>query len=370
MQTLNYFKHNWKDEKVKISPSFVIIGGGITGCSLAYWLSKKNNKNILIIDSDLNYSASIKNAGFLTSGSANFCQKLIKNNQSHIWNISQKNISEINSFIKEHKIEKSIQYQNEGSFSLINQNQLNEFNLNELNNHGFILQAHTISKLNDYFSFFNSNESSFNPDLFIYEFQKILAKNKNIHFHKMNCLDLKKENESWIIKTDLGEIVTEQVLVATNSSKLISNKIDIKRVRAQIASFNLQCHPLSLSNYYLADKRIYFRQLNNQLFIGGLRPLDEITENTDIQGLNPLIQNELKNFVTNNIDKKATLINKWSGIMGITNDELPKYFSNNGLTFLGGYSGHGNGFSFYLSKLVIENLLNKNINSDLKYFKF
>lgn len=74
-----------------------IIGAGIAGISTAYWLEKNNpHLKIVVIDKNhLGAGASGRNAGFVTCGSAEHFQKLIKSfgleRATEIWKFSEKN---------------------------------------------------------------------------------------------------------------------------------------------------------------------------------------------------------------------------------------------------------------------------------------
>src|SRR5690606_3772651 len=59
-----------------VKHSTIIVGGGIAGLSLAYFLSQKGIKTTLLEQEEVGSGASGRNAGFLTGGSLAYFQTL------------------------------------------------------------------------------------------------------------------------------------------------------------------------------------------------------------------------------------------------------------------------------------------------------
>lgn len=64
--------------KKKITTDTLIIGGGISGVSLAYFLEKYSNKNVCVVEKhSLGYGASSRNAGFISTGSLTLFDNMV-----------------------------------------------------------------------------------------------------------------------------------------------------------------------------------------------------------------------------------------------------------------------------------------------------
>ena len=76
----------------------MIIGGGLTGASCAFWINKliPGQKTLLLEANELAFGASGRNAGFLTHGSVAHFSRLINRHglstALKIWKISDENI--------------------------------------------------------------------------------------------------------------------------------------------------------------------------------------------------------------------------------------------------------------------------------------
>lgn len=325
---------------MKYSYDIVIIGSGITGLSLAYWLRQLSELKILVLDKSKNYAATSKSAGFLTSGSLDFFMQLKakfgEDKAKRIWKISKDNFKQISLFINQNKL--NVNYVKGGSFTLSD----HKFETVPMS----FIEGQKILGLNSYF---DSEEASVSPDLLRKEMIELLkGKGVKFNFNHSDC-DIDSVYKMFNCR---------YVFVATNTSELIEENFKIDRVRAQASAFHVKTD-LPVANFYIPSKKIYFKNTTKSLVVGGLRLLDEETENTDVEGLNTTIQNGLENFVKENIDAYAVKLNSWSGIMGFSPTHLPICRMNDKYAFIGGHSGHGNGFAFILSKYMAEKFLMK-----------
>lgn len=367
MEELNH----WHQYRYKNYNS-IIIGAGITGLSMAMWLKIKNPKEkILVCDKGMDM-ASRRNAGFVTSGSLKYLLNMIdnigKDNALAVWKISKKNRELIENFILINDISELVQYKKLGSTTYLDS--FSDFyRLKEL---GFE-QIKSTSNFDVGIGVFDPDESSFNPIRF-HDFLLNFVINLGVEVDlRSEVKELTYKKNGWKVSTRT-ELRTKKLLIATNSSSLLntvtSQNENIIRTRAQIQSYQLSAKKEDSGNIYIPSKKIYYKVSNNKLIIGGLRVVDPENELTDTIGINDKIQDALKEFVLSNIDRNAIIENKWSGIMGMRTNELPKvYFDiKRSLFFIGGYSGHGNAFAFYLAKELIESIALKKLTDDLRRF--
>lgn len=352
----------------------IIVGAGITGLSIAYHLKKRNPKErILICDKDINRVASRRNAGFLTSGSLEYLLKLIPKHGYEkalkIWAIAKTNRRMVLNFLQNNNASGLVDLNNLGSTTFVNKNEIEKIDV--LRKFGFTDRLESIFRNDDYVALFDQDESSFNP-LRFHEILLSIVKLMGVEV----CFDfeietIKRDKKAWFLNNGLK---TKKLFLATNTSKFTKEVFkkdqNITRARAQIQAYNLSFKTASTSNIYIPSNKLYFRVINNKLIIGGLRDIDKDSEFTEDLGLNDLIQKALKDFVINNIDSGAKLINQWSGIMGLTDKDIPSVDISfkKSVYAIGGYSGHGNGFAFYLSKLMVDSVVSNEISEELKIF--
>jgi gamma-glutamylputrescine oxidase len=313
------------------TPDVIIIGAGITGLFLAHHLLNKNIKlNIVIYDQgELGHGASSKNAGFLTMGSYSFLKKVSAlDNAKELLDIISKSISGVKKFSLASLVELGSQthlLRPDDDFSFV-QKKLKSSNI-YLTQKGNILS--------------NPHDCGINPNELLQKLYKSIE--ERVHFFFNHHLSNTEQFEA------------KHVLIATNTPPTFLNiKKSIKPVRAQIAKFSVQRK--NSPNIYIPDQRIYYRFYNNELIIGGQRLLDAETEETNKEGLNSIIQKALAQKALDLSHGEAKLIKSWSGIMSFTEDELPIQHQQENLTFIGGFSGHGNAFSFELTRRLIQSL--------------
>ena len=316
---------------------FVILGAGMTGLSLAYWLLKEKENSITIIDRMESDAASRRNAGFITSGSITYYNFLLENfgpkKAERLWKFSKENIRGLAALIKNENIDCS--FYKGGSYTLSVDKCLalpGKISLRE-NLPGF--DGHNV--------YFDPEEMSYDPMEFVHQLKKMLI-SKGIEFVQDNITSIDELKQ---------KVKAKRYFIATNSA-FVKNVAIIPQ-RAQASKFKIKTN-LKNANYYLPSEKIYFRILNNDLYIGGKRLVDAQSEQTSNLGINKKIQGEIKNFVKKYIDPTAKLVDQWSGIMGFHENGHPIVYRSplEDYVFLGGYSGHGNGYAFNLAKKTVQ----------------
>ncbi|MBL7666267.1 MAG: FAD-binding oxidoreductase, partial [Bacteriovoracaceae bacterium] len=115
----------WNDRSYGKTATYdiAIVGGGISGASCAYWLSKEDpSLRIAIIEKyEMGAGATGRNAGFITCGSVEHFNRLVgKHGQDEaleIWRFSEENLRLLQQEII-HDRAKELLFENKGSFSL------------------------------------------------------------------------------------------------------------------------------------------------------------------------------------------------------------------------------------------------------------
>lgn len=322
---------------------YVIVGAGFVGLSTAFWLREHSSSaKILVVDkSGIGEGASGKNAGFLTKGSAFFYRHLVER-----W--GEVKALEIFKFA-------------ESSLKLLDEHILSSSGLEYLETSSLTLFRENAPELPDGFGFELSPSpfsSVFSGALRSpYEF-KIRSLNLLLHMHEL----LKEKNVDFRLNSlpplEVGSQKTIYCLNAYTSTLLPEFKDRIQPKRAQM--LRVRMSPSSVPGeelFYDPSERVYFRKEGqDKLLIGGKRLVDPRNEETLTEGNSDLIQSALETYLKS-LDIKFEVMDRWSGIMGFTENELPILEDQNNRIVLGGFSGHGMGLGFHAGKVAAERVL-------------
>jgi gamma-glutamylputrescine oxidase len=341
----------------------VILGAGVCGLSLAYWAQKYGGKIAILEKGIVGAGASGKNAGFLTGGNLNYFASLLEHygedKAIELWRFTTENVALVKHELDLDTNNKVSEYHESGTISLFRTTD----NLMRIR-HAFELlkkNKFDVEELSAPFDFEKAykikTDASYNP-VEVLNLLKAKLVNTVIYEHT-HCLGLKQQGDFVELQTNKGPIFAKKVIMALNAftgELLPEIKAKITPVRAQMCYLKTKADALSMANYSIPSERIYMRRYGDGILIGGMRYLDEQNENTAHEELNPKIQNALIERCEKYFGS-CQLLHKWCGIMGFTQDEQPivgrsKYNAN--VFYIGGYSGHGNGYAFKLSKNLID----------------
>lgn len=347
--TISFWQKNFNKKY-----DFIIVGAGISGLSLTYWLNQKYpNKTILLVDKNNIFSgASGRNAGFLSLGGFLFLNKDIKeNNGKNILKIKEN----INLLEQLKIIEENQYFQKKGTNLLLEKNKESEFNtLSNFFKENKI--KHKINKIKFKEDFINLNYSeaySINP---IQIRENILSKlNNKVSFQLGTTL---KNHNNNIIETSMGSFYFEKLFITTGFELNKEFKEILNPCRAQCLSLKFnKLTNIPLGNFSSRPDSLYFRRYENNIIIGGSRYLDRETEETVIDNINDKIQNNLINFIKKKItDEKFKVDSQWSGILTYKEDKLPLIENKNNVYYFGGMSGHGMAFAFIYARDLVQYL--------------
>lgn len=369
----------------------VIVGAGIAGLSMAYWLEQLNpNLKIVIIDKgSLGIGASGRNAGFMTCGSAEHFNKLHQQfglaKATEIWQFSEENrellLSEI---IQSDKT--SVDFESTGSCTVaassedwIRYQTLAETMINakidvELIN-GHYLETH-YGVQNAVGAIQYKHDGLIHP---IKLLKKIKSKLKNAKF-LLNA-DVQSYNMAgldWTLQLPTKEIVAHKIVFCLNgyANTVIPNlKEIVKPQRGQIVVTE-RLKPIIKGPCYLTKHLCYFRQLpDGELLIGGFRNKDLDAENTNKDEITDKIQDALSDFAKSYFKNTHAIQikHRWSGTMGFTPDGqmiLGEQTLKKNTFIMAGCSGHGMGLSFRAAKTLAEAISGKPIPAHLDIKRF
>ncbi|MGE0633194.1 MAG: NAD(P)/FAD-dependent oxidoreductase [Pseudobdellovibrionaceae bacterium] len=353
----------------------VVVGAGISGLSVAYWLKKEDpNLKVAVIEkSRIGFGASGRNAGFITCGSVEHFNRLIskhgKDEAVEIWKFSETNLKLLEENIIQ-GAEGALQFEKKGAYSLAAQE--NEFKelknvaeiMSGLNIPVELVEGAGIEKRLGATGFVGGirylDDASVHP---IRMLELMREKTKADFFEQTEMFGYEETSDGMrLVKTDNGNFETPMIIYALNgyspaahpyfADKIYPTRGQILMMEAVPAFMDGPCY----ANFYLD----YFRQLpSGELLIGGFRQIEKETEVGYSDHTTSVIQQALHHFVVTHLpsytDKKVT--HRWGGVMGFSKDGQPMVGSlpeDPQVFFCGGYTGHGIGLAFNTGKHLVD----------------
>lgn len=382
----------WQTSTPKLGPSkktpdeidFLIIGGGLSAVSLAYWLFYFGKaKNVVILEKEyLGFGASGRNAGFMTRGSAHYfytlCGQFGVDKAKIIWDQMAENHKLLVHHILGSNPHPKYMYAKQGSWTLTKNSQEYDLYTSFLDEVKIPYQtlepnmlANNAQNYNSKAIFLKESESSINPMTLVHGiYTKAKGINKNIFWIKdsLESYEFQSIKGKVIAKlASTNQLMANNMIIATNGYtqdlRLPQASISVAPIIAQMQKIQVEFNPddhLSMNlygNYYDPEAKVYFRQISkDELVIGGLRLIDEETEVGTAHILNSKIQKALLSYAKTNIfhpNAKLSLKQMWCGVMGFTSSNEPIIRSdpqNRRTYFFAGFNGHGLGLIFYHAK--------------------
>ncbi|MBT6326570.1 MAG: FAD-binding oxidoreductase [Bdellovibrionales bacterium] len=378
----------WNDQfnshkKTSTSVDVVIIGGGITGLSTAFWLQKEDpSLSIAIVEKHLiGAGASGRNAGFITCGSVEHFSRLVeqygKERALEIWKFSEENLS----LLKEHIInvnKVSCNFEQGGSFSLASTaGELKELNVSaqlmkKLKINVESLNGAEIQQRLGAHNFVGGikylDDACVNPVKLLEAIRNQL--NSNVKIYENNeVFNISTKSDLRVVQTNQESFESPIVILATNGySTLINNYFSSKIFPTRGQILVTEALPKFMEGPCYANFVLdYFRQLpTGEVLIGGFRQMQKDTEVGYSDETTEIIQKSLEEFISKYlpITKNKKIKYRWSGIMGFSYDGMPLIGSlptDHQIFFCGGYTAHGIGLSFNSSKKLVDLIFNRNI---------
>ena len=337
MLTFNQLSY-WEKQTYINHTDYLIIGSGIVGLSSAIYLKERfPTKKVTIIERGyLPTGASSKNAGFCCIGSpSELLDDLTKNLEDEVFKTVEKRwkgLLNLRSLLGDSNID----YQSNGSYELFS-DQTFEKSINQLDYLNQKLEE--ITQLKDVFSvdnaiINNSGFSNFNNAIshkaegqidtgeMINSLYKLAIEKDVIVLNNIEGLSINNK----ILQTNKGDINFNKLLICTNgfAKHLIPNE-DIEPARAQVI-ITKPIHDLKFKGiFHFNEGFYYFRNIHNRVLFGGGRQLDKKGETTTKFENTPLILNELKRLLDENILPYTDyeIDYSWSGIMGVGTKKSP-----------------------------------------------
>ncbi|WP_336288560.1 NAD(P)/FAD-dependent oxidoreductase [Bartonella sp. CB60] len=385
---------SWYEDTLKERPSYpffggqiqcdvVIIGGGFTGLSAAYHLANAGVSVVLCEASRFGDGASGRNGGQLGTGQRQWVETLEKKygfeRSKALFDLAEEAKGDILSWCSLPDCDSDFMA---GQLSVTHKKRELVFyqrHVEMMWRYGyqgltFMDRDETAKRLGSSFYYggiFDSDTGHINPlKLVVWLAKK--AKNAGAQlYEKTQVTAVKRDGGRCIIITERGNITAEHVLLATNAYKLGLQRFVEKNIVA-IRSYIGATEPLPKHNSILLggesvdDSRFmvrYFRKsIDNRLLFGGVESYD----NKHPAKLDERIRQQISEIYPHL--KSINLTHRWGATVAITVERMPYVCQLvPGITYCGGYSGHGVILAPFMGKLYAEWLAGK--RERFKYFQ-
>lgn len=360
----------------------IVVGAGITGMSIAYWLMKEDpSLKVAVIERQrVGYGATGRNAGFITCGSVEHFNRMIgKHGEQEaldIWRFSETNLKLLQEEIIEDK-GLEIGFEKKGAYSLAAQ----EVEFKELQDVTKIMAKYNIQTE-------TLNAGDIERRLGAVGFQGGIRYLDDASVHPIKLLgEIRKKTNATvfegtevfgyeddgsgnrILKTDGGDFEAPMIIFALNgftasllpwfNDRIYPTRGQILMMEKVPSFMDGPCY----ANFYLD----YFRQLpTGELLIGGFRQVEKATEVGYSEHTTAGIQSALHKFVIDHLPRyrDCKVTHRWGGIMGFSSDGQPMVGAlpdDNQIFFCGGYTGHGMGMAFHAGKCTVDAIFGREI---------
>lgn len=351
----------------------VVIGAGITGASVSYWLSSRC-KTLLLEGETVASKASGRNAGFLLTGTSDYYNRAVerygRRKAREVWKLTQQN----HALLKQHILKNGIEceYKRSGSYLVAtSENEMDDIrkSIALLKLDGFnykIIDEKDTNELLSSKSFygvaFNEKDGEVNPVKLVRGLIQAATDKGICVFENTPVKKIVKRGNAFEVKTKYGTVTTDYVVLATNAYTPLLYphfRHAIKPVRGQVlvtAPYRKLFNGVFFANYGYE----YWRQFSDgSMLVGGFREIDPRREVGYRMITTRKIQDKLEKLLYK-LSIKSRIAYRWAGIMGFSKDHLPLVGSVpkvKNLLISAGYSGHGLGFSFVTGKMISDKIL-------------
>jgi len=350
--------------KMKSKAEVVIIGGGITGCGVAYNLAKKGLTDVVLVEKN-----------YLASGATGRCGGGIRQQFTTEWNIklAMESVKKFEKMNEELGID--IEYEQGGYLIIaVDENEVKEFkkNVKLQNKLGLDSKFISPSEAKEIVPYLNEEDilgATFcQSDGHAYPFRVVegyakRAEEMGVEINRFTEVkSIKKEKgEIKSVMTNRGEIKTNIVVNAAGGysreiGKMVGVKMPNKPFRHEILATERYKHildPMIISFKY----GIYFSQQRHGEIVGGIGDPDEPSSyNTKsslkfVERFTSVLGKILPAF------KNLNIVRQWAGFYDVTPDAQPILGYTEGVDTLiqaNGYSGHGFMVAPKVTELIAE----------------
>lgn len=370
IMTVSYWLDAHKNKQVH-EVDVAIIGGGIMGATAAYWLQKRKGLKVAVLESRTRgWGASSRNGGFVLRGIVAYYNQAVemygRKQAQWIFRLNEETLAHLSEFARAHGGDKFF-FNNCGSYLLActpEELQQLELSTELMREDGFEVEYLKSDPIERGYlgGMFNPCDIAVHSGLLVetvFEATGVtLLENAEVFRIESNA------DGSVHLHAYNHFVKASKVLLLTNAYAALMDPqlaAHIRPVRGQV----VVTKPLSkriLNNLCYANYGYeYFRQLpDNRFLLGGCREPFVEQEVGFADMLTAPIQSALRSYIARRFPdiSDVPIEYAWSGVMAFTQDGLPfaGQLSPN-VYYALGCNGHGMGWSFALTKLLVEHVL-------------
>ncbi|MCC6276428.1 MAG: FAD-binding oxidoreductase [Oligoflexia bacterium] len=375
----------------RIDCSIAIIGSGLSGVSVGYWLQKRGFENILIIDHAPNEAATFRNCGHILYGTVEsplaFSSIHGETKAQNLWGYSIDLCHEVRSTILEEGLD--CDYRQDGYLVIsIDETEDREClqSVEIINRWGFQseyvspAQVKELGFKNAFGARFEKGSAQAHPTKFRNELMKRFLNRGGKYISGVKINGISDTGSGVELLSDKTSIHCDASVIAANAysplfSEFFRERRLIEPFRGQIITSRPLSHRFKVTHPHSFDHGYEYALItkDNRLMIGGWRN-NSPTKEVGTYDLTPnrMITEGLQEFVKNHysISEPITWEFEWTGIMGASLTSLPFIgpTSSDRVFSCAGYTGHGFSWAHGSAKLLADIMAGHDLPDVTKYF--
>ncbi|HEY9877417.1 MAG TPA: FAD-binding oxidoreductase [Leptolyngbyaceae cyanobacterium] len=358
------------------SSEVVVIGGGLTGVSTAYWLSSLGIQTVLLERGALSSGATGRNGGHVVLGpNQNFgesVQSVGLEETLALWSFTQQSTELMRQFVETYDVACDLHFNQWVTLALTpDQAEALRQNYEQMVDHELAIAFWDAAEVaqQTHSTFFQSalvepHHAQMWPAKLVLGIAQVAAQKGVTICPKVNVQAVQRQSGSFVLQTDRGEIGTQAIVYATNAftHHLLPELQDIiTPVRGQVIA--TEPVPRLWDFDWLANDGYEYaiQRPDGRVVLGGMRrcsPTKEMGIEDDTT-LEPMVSQGLRRFLRDAFEplREARIEYEWTGIMGYTPDDNPLIGEVPGRPreyLAAGYTGHGMSVAFLAGKTLAE----------------
>lgn len=360
------YKHSfWEKDAWLNTTDLIIVGGGIMGASTALFYKQKNpDHEVILVDRGVTpIGASTRNAGFTCIGSmSEHLADIEIAGMPTVINRIERRWNGLN-LLRSIMGEGNIGYENTGGFEIFTNTilferciehveQMNKRLYNRLDEK----DVYTVRSHNGYPAIFNRLEGAIHSGKLMRALHNRISKLGVRTFWNSNVISA----EPGLVRFESGlEIDAKKVALTVNGFASQITGLNVKPCRGYIFVTNPIDNLQWKGTFHHNQGYVYFRNVGDQLLLGGARDVAIEEETTAQFGFNEKIRKWLMNFSDTvlKLPKGWSIDQEWSGIMGMTENKEPIIKEiKPGVFAAAGLSGMGIAIGMQVAKDLIDRM--------------
>jgi gamma-glutamylputrescine oxidase len=351
---------------IRHSADVVVVGGGVVGVSVAYWLGRFGVDVVLLESRELGWGASGRNAGFMLAGSspledmtvmlANLGEEEIDAGYEEVGHLA---LATTEAVVERIKDEIGRRPASAPPLHLLDRAEC-EHLLGRRLDRGFLAGRWLPSA------------AAVDPVRLVVGLAGA-ARRRGVALVRTAALGIRRAGSGLEVDTHLGRIRSRYVVVACGAwTGRVMPAVArlIEPTRGQMLA-TAPAQPVLRVGIAVNWGSVYCRQLRTgEILIGGLREVDPAPERTSTIGLNHRIQSALSTFLSEALPgfSAPEVRWRWAGIMDVTRDGRPLVGpcpGADGVWLAAGFGGHGLPPAFGAGRLVAESICKGEVREEI-----